>query len=572
MHTINRFLALFLAASLVCFATHLSAQDSSEQIADVNPRRIESGNLMIAWTEGNDQLAGFSRSKGTWKTLAIQPVKNVAPIVGSDVGCVVIHNAVAAYSATAGRWDVLPVSAAWQKKEDGIWPVTVDGSLVQVQDGEHLYTFAASAGHWTSPTNPEFQPSQSLEMTLNSSNPRTVLKELEQWMQAQDPLIVANLMLSNNKVTIHAPRRSWVRAVEGKLAELDVPLKEDLAKAAQGLPAASESATANNRSLITDLQAQLQNVEQQAATLAQSLKDNPQPDDAERQDLVRLVEEAFQLRQKLQLADVERMALKLQTLRASIESREQNRDRIVQRRIDELLDPSGAATSWNPRSHDPAATPHSPPETGTPIRLPGAPALYIDFAEQSQPMSPGSSGRDNATNWREPVEIVSQLRTLRQRAIANSELLHSKYSQFGFLSKPLAEMTEEQRRFVGSDDGLRMVAQESFENEARLHRAALASKIADWKTAWSMYQTQLRLRQLDVKEAEVEWNALEENLGRQKKLATAALATPSEVRQLATQATVARIRLERAVEILKLYEDIAAQEPELDPATFKETP
>jgi len=63
------------------------------------------------------------------------------------------------------------------------------------------------------------------------------------------------------------------------------------------------------------------------------------PDAELKQQLSDAVAKAFESRLHLQQARMEQMQSKLDEIRTSVESREQNQDRIIERRVEELLNP-----------------------------------------------------------------------------------------------------------------------------------------------------------------------------------------------------------------------------------------
>ena len=93
----------------------------------------------------------------------------------------------------------------------------------------------------------------------------------------------------------------------------------------------------------------------------------------------------------------------------------------------------------------------------------------------------------------------------------------------------------------------------------------IREKQRDWDYAWSAYQTQLQLLRLDVEEATNELNSLTANKDRLQQLAEKEVATHDEVQASVSAVASGKIRLQRAEQVLKLYADIEAKEPELNP-------
>ncbi|MEZ6124364.1 MAG: hypothetical protein R3C49_14495 [Planctomycetaceae bacterium] len=99
---------------------------------------------MISWSDDHRELHGFSTELGTWSKIPIEEQDIITPVVADHVAAVSLKDAMAAY-AKKGVLDVLTVMGSKAV------PV-VSRRSVKVQDGMHHYTFAASSGRWTSPT------------------------------------------------------------------------------------------------------------------------------------------------------------------------------------------------------------------------------------------------------------------------------------------------------------------------------------------------------------------------------------------------------------------------------------
>lgn len=99
--------------------------------------------------------------------------------------------------------------------------------------------------------------------------------------------------------------------------------------------------------VIEVFRSELQDIESKAAATAQSLREREKARDSDRKqveslrvELHRQVELAFALRQKLQQTELAAIRHRLAGVQKQIEAREQIRDRIIRRRIEELLDPT----------------------------------------------------------------------------------------------------------------------------------------------------------------------------------------------------------------------------------------
>ena len=93
--------------------------------------------------------------------------------------------------------------------------------------------------------------------------------------------------------------------------------------------------------------------------------------------------------------------------------------------------------------------------------------------------------------------------------------------------------------------------------------------MAEWKETWNAYQSRLRLLKLDVEEAKLAFESRTAQNEEVRKQADLGFASISEVQKSSSVLTAARFTLLRAEEMLKLYADIEAQEPDLNPDSFK---
>ncbi|HIE95931.1 MAG TPA: hypothetical protein EYG03_22990 [Planctomycetes bacterium] len=138
------------------------------------------------------------------------------------------------------------------------------------------------------------------------------------------------------------------------------------------------------------------------------------------------------------------MQAKLKKIQQAIESRDKLRQRIIERRVEELLDPNVNWAATSPNRNLPApvgAAVDGPgpgvlemPVTGTPIGLPGPP--HIPFGT---PMTVRSSRAVPATGaavtWRQPSELYNKLVSLRRRVQLKSTDLSDFHAKLKGLKK-----------------------------------------------------------------------------------------------------------------------------------------
>ncbi|MCA9086859.1 MAG: hypothetical protein KDA81_22535, partial [Planctomycetaceae bacterium] len=87
--------------------------------------------------------------------------------------------------------------------------------------------------------------------------------------------------------------------------------------------------------------------------LARTLRSAKTVTDEQRAELTLLVEQSLEARLKQQAEQVEQLRAKLQQVEKALQDRQQNKDRMIQRRVEELLDPN---IDWDSVARDRSAT------------------------------------------------------------------------------------------------------------------------------------------------------------------------------------------------------------------------
>ncbi|HUG18316.1 MAG TPA: hypothetical protein VMM56_05025 [Planctomycetaceae bacterium] len=188
------------------------------------------------------------------------------------------------------------------KLSEGSKAIAIVGTnVVQTTDNDYLYTFAASKGKWTSPNDPKFHPAK------------------------------------------------WSGYGNEYGSELG------------GVAPMSEYGSTRSGMISSDSKAK--RFDQTALNLARQFRGKSLDDPEARAQLSQAVANAFDQRQAHQKIEAKRLQEKLKLIQDAIERRESLRERIIQRRVDELLDPN---VEWESLS---------PSAAGSPIGLPGHPHL-----------------------------------------------------------------------------------------------------------------------------------------------------------------------------------------------------
>ena len=315
---------------------------------------------------------------------------------------------------------------------------------------------------------------------------------------------------------------------------------------------------------IADLRKELQSLEADGTRRSDQ---NDEARDTREQALRRFVAQAFDVRQQLQRLEAHRMQLQLQTIERNIDAREKNRDSIIQHRVDEMLDSDGMLTGRNAGDKTTSTTNPGMPVTGTPIGLSG-PVVVPDGGS----VGVGSQQAPNSNakiQWPQPAEIVKDLQEHRNQVTTCLTILKKSQQKIELWSKPLEELKAAGIADPKMSETLWLAEIASAKSSAESDRETLNRALREWNQAWAYYHTQLRLLQFDVEEAQLAVEPLQQKRDRMKRLDEAGYAPFSEVTQAASDISIAKIKVQRAEEMLKLYADIEAQEPRLNPDSRK---
>lgn len=274
----------------------------------------------ITWSKNRDTLYGFSVTNGTWSALRIPVQDSIIPYVSNSLGVVRLSRGFAAYSGTASRWDVLEL-----EHETNAMP-SLSSHHITLETNDHLYTFAESLGKWTSPTDPRLRPdedseTQSLDNESRSENETGRISSI----RPTDPTAL--------------PDGSIIDVVVGDPARvLRVPVVRQPPGLTDGLAMAAREA------------------EEQSIAAAIKLRDSRQhlgpkhPEHTRLQTELRAaVSRAFDARKELQTRRLQTLEERLKRIRQSLQARVELQERIIERRVEELMDPE---VDWQSQRDD----------------------------------------------------------------------------------------------------------------------------------------------------------------------------------------------------------------------------
>ena len=189
---------------------------------------------------------------------------------------------------------------------------------------------------------------------------------------------------------------------------------------------------------------------------------NPANKDRAKRDVVRLVTEEFELRQKLQMQQLERLRTRLKQVELKFKQREAAREQIIQRRINEL--------TKNPEKAARSKPPSRPRDQPSGLPLGGQPAMDAEIAKlqaQRNAMAQRFSERHPAV-----VSIDEQLKAAKSQQIAKSEM-----------AKKLAKLDEEKARLEVQRHELELDRLRQLAEKHAVSSAELSNKEFEYQRA-----------------------------------------------------------------------------------------
>ena len=322
----------------------LTAQAKRQRTSsDTFGRPVSSQNIQVTWSDDHKELHGFSNARGEWSKLKIEERDSIIPIVGTNVAAVSLNGSIAAYSGEKGVWDVVKLRPGSQV------PPRVSSDVVTVRDGKNYYTFAASSGVWTSPTDPDYQKASTDVPSTGGVNPTKLLGVLKPWLLHTNTRVSIDAEWGN-RVTVSGIRHHVDAAAEmlRQLQQEAIANKSTKDTSSDQVQPGSEQNTHNTTPLSgvsnTNESVVRHRVgiafERDSLKLARQLRQEKKPNADSTEKLRQLVTQSFEERLNQQQELATKLERKFKEIREAIESRQSNRDRIIERRVEELLDPT----------------------------------------------------------------------------------------------------------------------------------------------------------------------------------------------------------------------------------------
>jgi hypothetical protein len=527
------------------------------QNAKRNMRYVQSKDVMISWSKDHDVLNGYSQTTGRWSSLPIPRQETVVPIVGDTVAAVPHGRIVYAYSGPKGRWDRLELPEGFRAIP------SVDHDMVMVNQNDHLYTFSASSGAWTSPTDPSFQ--EIVEVFVVDQAPVAVVIETLQRMLNDGQLRQFAATGSDNRITVRASQSEMdrIRKVIRRLNE-----SRDHRPATVDDPAAAAD--------LSELRNQYQQAEVHTLELAKQIRDQKDQKGVLVDQLQEAVENVFELRMQIQQAELDRLRAKLQSVERSLEGRRNARRRIIDRRVEELVNPDVNWDQLTSRPQRPSPnTVAVVPVTGTPIGLVGPPQLPLGGPGPA-PQPAGAPGKVSLPDTQVTAELDSPIGMARE--LANHR--RNAYQMIEKIQSSLRDLEATRALQRKLDNGtlqessLGYIALPSYslpriESQLQQQRIELQNALAEWKIVWRVYESNFHSLELDLQDAKIAMKHANDEFGRKRQLAANGVESQQELADALAGMERAEIQLARADEQLALYKSITADSPGLNPSDFE---
>ncbi|MCR9200448.1 MAG: hypothetical protein NXI04_17570 [Planctomycetaceae bacterium] len=303
--------------------------------ADKYGRPVVSTGVTVTWSDDHQELQALSAMTGRWSNVKIPREDLIVPVVGTAVAAVQLQSSVAAYSAESGTWDLLDVG----RDEEPI--VTVDTSAVKVnfKDSSRMYFFPLKTGVWTSPNDPDYREKEVVVSTTGV--PTSAFAEA-----------------ASNRVSMQT-NRGGVQ-IRGIARHVDAAVRM--------IEAARVSQAGHEGLAIGESQSAGGSPDVRLALQLRSAGKTVGPQD--RAKLQSVVESLLQERLDHQKKMAQQLEAKLRQIEKTLAQREANRELIVSRRVEELLNPDVDWESLMGGSGETGRPAGSPKSGGASLRQP----------------------------------------------------------------------------------------------------------------------------------------------------------------------------------------------------------
>lgn len=304
------------------------------------------------------------------------------------------------------------------------------------------------------------------------------------------------------------------------LEDLDSNASQSKPVVPAGTPALSIAAKTGDQP-VAELRQQYRKLDQQCLELAERLRSKPEVDKSSKQSLAEHVERVFDARQQLQRAEIAENVRRLLKIQQTIESREGLKTQIVQRRVEELLNPD---VDWQKKE-------------STSADRTAAGARQEDPNQFSQALSVGRPSQ--AVN---PLTAPDLLQTSPNQM---RELLQDRADNVISFRK-LIEKTRSNMQKVGNNT--------SLVNELTSAESTLKSFERQFQFAKLQYDETVKYLALAVDNVKQHLASAREEYDQTRKLFEKGSVSKSELNSAAERPRELQVELQRVESLLKLYQ------------------
>ena len=571
-------------------------------------RYVQGNNVIVTWSEERDSVSGFSQEMGKWTRLTIERQDRVIPVVGGSVAAVQAGKICHAYSGKKGRWDTLELPEGYQAV-----PI-VHEDMVMIRTKDHIYTFTASTGLWSSPSDPQYEQLAKEFKTQHVHG--LYIMELLQKRLEDGHLSEFQAMGSNNRIEVRARRKDMDKIEEliresdtqevaqagsssrsgrrpSTSSQLSDPFGQGVAGPGPGTRISSLPPEAGNRISNSSIKARVREADERSLAIANQLRGSAEKSDSELKELREAVEAAFDTRLEIQLKEVQRMQQKVSELQAALSKRQQIRQQVIDRRVDELLNPdidwsrqTVSQSTGQSQQRMPVYNQISGPST--PIGLPGPPHIPVGSPASSALRSQGVPRHGNplassvesqtnvgtVTDLTSPIQMTREL--LNRRRFAESAVQELRQS-LDYVTDAEQKLAESQKAGTSQNPPQATDSRKRYLDSVRRtaagHQEDLIQAMVEWKAVWQAYESSAKTMRLDLDEAELELaGAMQkyEEKARANESSDNKIFTQSEIDEARREVELKKISMERTLTKLEAYQSAIESDSSVNPRDFED--
>lgn len=289
--------------------------------------------------------------------------------------------------------------------------------------------------------------------------------------------------------------------------------------------------------------------EKKSLQLAQQLRSAGTASDEQKKELQDLVTQALNKRLWLQEQQVAQLKEKLEKVEKALTQRQQSKDRIIERRVEELLDPD---VDWEVISRPTGSRPSAIRVSATPIGIPGP--AYVQAGQPTAPsLNSGTSRSKQETRQPQPMNtpVVSAV----SGAVSSQHFVNDLIQRRRAVEKGRQKVEE-------------AVASAQKKASIQSYQQELKNLMAEWKLSWNQYLSYLRVQEFKVEEKKNLVSFADTKHQTVKKQVERGINSKIDLSQAEAEVRQSEIRLRQAEEQLSMVKSIAKDSPHLNPESM----